>query len=218
MSLIASGFLLMVDLVAGSVIAWKTVSYSSGRIIISAGLKGHFRILFLAWLCLSIGLTVWYFAAGAGGLAVALPVEMGLFPPLAAVDIRTRKVPTLVVASGSISSMVSILISGGAGQLPKAMLATLLIASPMILSNLFRAGSVGQGDIRLSGYLGPLVSMSRPAAEALVVVMIACMLAIATVVTLRLFFSRRVKTIPLVPFLLLAIALVQISPPGFAVI
>ena len=216
--MIVSGFLLLIDLLAGSVFAWKTVSYSCGRLMISAGWKGRLPILLAAWLCLSIGLSVWCFAARGGGSAVALSAEMGLFPLLAAVDIRTRKVPTLVVAFGSTSSLVSIMISGGAGQLPKAMLATLLVASPMILSNLFRAGSVGQGDIRLAGYLGPLISMSRPAADALVVVMIACILAIATVAILHFVFARHVKTIPLVPFLLAAITLVQISPPGLLVI
>ncbi|TAN19914.1 MAG: hypothetical protein EPN30_11400 [Actinomycetota bacterium] len=212
-----SAFLLLVDLLAGTAVALKTVSYSSGNLVISGDRTESLPFLFPTWLALSTFLGARCFIVKGGSMAVATSTEMGLFPLLAAVDLRVRKVPTICVVFGLASTLISIVMGGGVQQLPKAVLAALIISFPMIISNLFRPGSIGQGDIRLAGYLGPLISISKPAAEGMVVVVISCVLAIGTAAFLRIGLSQRVKTLPFAPFLLGAVVLVQILPPGWLV-
>ena len=164
------------------------------------------------WLVLSVRIVFLGLATHGWDSGVSSATQLIIFPMLAAIDLEVRRVPTALVRAGSILTLGAVVASGGISLLISAMGALLLFAAPLILVNIFQPNAIGSGDIRLGVYLGPLLSLGSPPLAVPVALWLACLLTIIVSVAYRIVFRRSLKRIPLVPFILCGVVLVQIMP------
>ena len=94
----------------------------------------------------------------------------------------------------------------------RAALMTALYVAPLLLVNLIRPRSIGMGDVRLGIYVGPLLSFSRSLLAIPLVLAASSAFTLVVSCAARLIFNMTLKRIPLVPFILLAVLIIQLTP------
>ncbi|MDA8081232.1 MAG: hypothetical protein M0Z96_06435 [Actinomycetota bacterium] len=196
----------------GSIIALRTVSYRD-RVLSVAGLS-NLRLLVMglawsvdtAWLCELTLRADGFFAL------LLLVVQLAFFPVLAAVDLMVRQVPTLLVRIGSGWTVLVLLMCCGAPSLARAGISTVLFIAPLAMSNWIKPRSIGGGDLRLGIFVGPVVSVLNPVFAPLAVLAMSSLLALIATFTSRLAFGANLNRIPLVPFILCGVVVIQLTP------
>ncbi len=169
-------------------------------------------MLAFLWLAMAVKLFILLVSESGTMRALTLGSQLVLFPLLATIDLKVRKVPTLLVRVGSLWALIILFLGGGSPLLAKAALMTSLYVSPLLLVNLIRPRSIGMGDIRLGIYVGPLLSPSSSLLAIPLVLAASSAFTLVVSCAARLIFNRTLKRIPLVPFILLAVLIIQLTP------
>ncbi|MXX99615.1 MAG: prepilin peptidase [Chloroflexi bacterium] len=114
-----------------------------------------------------------------------------------AIDIRKRRIPNWLSAGGFITGLVIAYTHDALfGAITAALVSMLAMSSP----NLFGAGAVGAGDVKLAGAMGVLLGM---ASVLLIIGAAACGAFVAIVLLNRMDWIRmRPNVIPFAPLLL----------------
>lgn len=137
--------------------------------------------------------------------------EMIAFPIFAHVDISVRKVPTSLLRLGSGVIFLTLAFSGGYEAITRALLFTVTYCAPLVAMKLFSARAIGSGDIRLGVLIGPILSNGFSLLAVPVMLIVSCALATAFVIGVRLVQGVKLERIPLVPFLLAAVVVLQVA-------
>lgn len=194
----------------GFMAAARTASYSEGHLRIRIFDDLSSLLSCSCWALSTLALVFWSAQLIGTGPALVALGQLAIFPILAVVDLQVRKVPTLLVEIGSIWTLLVLGARTGVGSDGFAMLLACAYMTPLLLVNMVHKGSLGAGDIRLGIYVGPVLAQSRLALVVPEVLVIASVLALAFAGVYRVVARRSIIRIPLVPFILGAIVMVQL--------
>lgn len=197
---------------SGSIVASRSVSYVDRRIVIHSVFTLGTAILALFWVATAVKLLTLLVPVSGTTLALTLGSQLVIFPLLATIDLEVQKVPTFLVRVGSLWTSLVLLLGGGSPLLARAAFTTVLYTAPLLLVNLIEPRSIGMGDVRLGIYIGPLLSFSRSLLAVPLVLAASSAFALVASSAVRLIFGMTLKRIPLVPFILLAVLIFQLTP------
>ncbi|NNN18671.1 MAG: hypothetical protein HKL84_02330 [Acidimicrobiaceae bacterium] len=196
----------------GTVLSARAISYRDRQISVQISPNLGFLSLGVIWLLVSGWLVDYNLQQFGLVRASGLVCQLVLFPPLAMIDLAVRKVPTLLVRTGSIWIILILVMSQEFAALPRAVLSVILFVGPLMLVNVIQPHAIGEGDIRLGTFIGPLLCIDHSPMVIPAVLAISSIMAFVAASGARLIIARRISSVPLVPFILAAVVLVELSP------
>lgn len=165
------------------------------------------------WISLGLYCASQFLSHGGVPNFIIAECEMVTFPIFVSVDITTRKVPTILLRFGSGAVYGALAFSGGYQAMVKAFVFTVVYGIPLVAVKLLNARAIGTGDIRLGVLIGPILSSGFPLQAIPAMLVVSCVLVIVYVAEIRLVKGVKIDRIPMVPFLLIAVLILQVARP-----
>lgn len=145
---------------------------------------------------------------GWAGVVASLPLVPATVA--AVIDVRTRVLPDLVVATAAgVATFVAVVDRGASGFVLVA-LGAVFAAAPLLAVHAVAPGTLGFGDVKLGAALGAMLGVSSPdPATALLLALV--MVAVASATGLLTALATRRRDVPLGPALVVGATIAMMS-------